>query len=145
MKKKMFKFISCIAILFMVSCSGDDLLLSLIHICLHPLKTSLLEQAVQTLAMSISCFLPPDRSNRMACLLYTSVPPCMHTTGVLTFALVFPMERHASLIGLLVQLTNQGGMSFRRSSETYPRRSRPLSGQVDRTRCRRSCEYSLRG
>ena len=26
MKKKMFKFISCIAILFMVSCSGDDLL-----------------------------------------------------------------------------------------------------------------------
>jgi hypothetical protein len=26
----------------------------------------LLEQAVQTLAMSISCFLPPDRSNRMA-------------------------------------------------------------------------------
>ena len=28
MKKKMFKFISCIAILFMVSCSGDDLLFS---------------------------------------------------------------------------------------------------------------------
>ena len=28
MKKKMLKFISCIAILFMVSCSGDDLLFS---------------------------------------------------------------------------------------------------------------------
>ena len=28
MKKKMFKFISCITILFMVSCSGDDLLFS---------------------------------------------------------------------------------------------------------------------
>lgn len=27
----------------------------------------------------------------------------MHTTGVLTFALVFPMERHASLIGQLYQ------------------------------------------
>ena len=39
---------------------------SLIESGLHPLKTSLLEQAVQTLAMSISCFLPPDRSNRMA-------------------------------------------------------------------------------
>ncbi len=33
----------------------------------------------------------------------TAVPPCMHTTGVLTFALVFPMERHASLIGQLYQ------------------------------------------
>ena len=39
---------------------------SLIESGLHPLKTSLLEQAVQTLAMSISCFVPPDRSNRMA-------------------------------------------------------------------------------
>ena len=30
-------------------------------------------------------------------------PPCMHTTGVLTFALVFPMEGHASLVGQLYQ------------------------------------------
>ena len=32
-----------------------------------------------------------------------AVPPCMHTTGVLTFALVFPMEGHASLVGQLYQ------------------------------------------
>ena len=39
---------------------------------------------------------------------HASIAPCMHTAGILTLTLVFPMEGHTPLVGKLYQQVSAG-------------------------------------